>query len=283
MAEPHYSESEIHAIFERAAVRQEAAERAEKASRAGLSLADLQRIGVEAGIDPAHIAAAARDLARPAHEPAPTSFLGMPTELRASRFIPMSVTGEAWEQVVPELRRIFKQDGLSGELGRVREWAMRPSRSSSDRPARVTLTPEGDGTRVEFEQTLKSSAWGLTAGSATYLVVASIIGTLALMGNFSGEMVWLSVLFVAMAVVFFGAAWGGMRLYGRSQEARFEHALDRIELIARNTAAPVSEDVDVTPPLPQQHQQEAPRLDLDALPDVPVTDPSRAPGERTRS
>src|SRR5690606_34000637 len=67
-ADRRYTEAELHAIFERAAKRQEEARRAEAASHGGLTLAELQEIGEASGIDPAHVAAAAAELSAPKPE-----------------------------------------------------------------------------------------------------------------------------------------------------------------------------------------------------------------------
>jgi len=85
-----YTDDEVHAIFERAAARQEEATHAEEASRAGLSLEELKEIGAEAGIDPAHIALAANELAvrgAAAETKADESLLGIPTRIGATRVI----------------------------------------------------------------------------------------------------------------------------------------------------------------------------------------------------
>ena len=90
--ERRYSEAELHAIFERAAKRQEEARHAEAASRGQLTLAELQEIGEASGIDPAHVAAAARELASPV--PAEKRVLGFPAEVRRTRLITGPVTDE---------------------------------------------------------------------------------------------------------------------------------------------------------------------------------------------
>ncbi len=259
MQEHRYTDDEVHAIFQRAAARQEEARDAEEASRAGLTLAELQEIGRAAGIAPAHVAAAALEVRRAVGTdvPATKPLLGMPMGLRAERCLPVAVTDEAWERIVADLRRLFDTDGLGGDVGRVREWTVRPPHGRHDRAPKVTLVPEGEGTRVVIEQRLRSTAVGLLAGSATYAVAALLFGLLLTVGSFDPAVAFLPVLFAVMGLVFFGVSTVSLRAYARRQEAKFERALDRIALIAHD-AAPRAET-----PL------RSPMLGLDGLPDAP--------------
>lgn len=110
-----YTDDEVHAIFEREAARQKEASHVEEASRAGLSLEELKEIGAEAGIDPAHIALAASELAvrrAPAKKEADEAFLGIPTRIGTSRVIRGHVTDDEWERMVVELRGSSAATGL---------------------------------------------------------------------------------------------------------------------------------------------------------------------------
>lgn len=270
-----YTDAEVHTIFERAAARQEEARQAEDASRAGLSLEELQRIGAEAGIDPSHIAAVAADLStRATVRPSPSStFLGMPIELRAERVLPTTVPDEAWERIVPELRRIFKKDGISGEVGRIREWTLSQRQGQSDRPVRVTLSPDGAGTRVEITQGMRGATLGLTIGSGIYVLVAALIGALSIFGTPGEPPIGVGLMFLVFAATMFSAAQFGTRAHAKAQRERFEQALDRIELLTRDAAeVPVAPDV-------ESH----PALDLNALPDAPDSERDASSSWRTRS
>jgi hypothetical protein len=281
MSRYRFTEEEVRAIFERAAVRQEEARRAEEAGRAGLSVEELQRIGAEVGIDPAHVAAAAEEIARRgasgAAPPARTTFLGMPTHLRQTRLLPAPLDDATWERVVADLRRQFATPGLAGEVGRQREWTTAPGSARHGVPVRVTVEPEGTGSRVTIEQSLRRSALPFAITGAAYGVVALVFGVLLAAGALGSDGVIMPVLFAAMALLMFGGAQVGFRLYAARQERRFEAALDRLERIARD-AAPAAE---AAPALPDA----APRLDLDRLPDPeePEEAPTRRASWRTRS
>jgi hypothetical protein len=75
MTDRRYSDEEAARIFERAASAE--AQRPRAPTGQGLTLADLQQIGVEAGIEPALVAQVAHELE---HRPGATArrFLGLP-------------------------------------------------------------------------------------------------------------------------------------------------------------------------------------------------------------
>lgn len=258
-----YTDDEVHAIFERAAARQEEATRAEEASGAGLALEELQEIGVEAGIDPAHIALAASELAvrgASGKKEADEAFLGIPTRIGTSRVIRGHVTDNEWERMVVELRGIFGRDGIAGEIGRVREWTATSSIGKFDRPTKVTLTPRGDDTLVTIKQEMRSQAKVFSIGAGLYLFVAFAIGLASVLGTGAADNppIGVALLFLLVAALVFSGAQIGTRIYASRQREKFDRALDRIELVAREAQPEVLE-----------REFSRPRIDLDALPDAP--------------
>ncbi|MEP0548591.1 MAG: hypothetical protein ABJF88_16770 [Rhodothermales bacterium] len=271
-----YTEHEIHALFERAAERQEQARRAEAASEGGLTLDELQRIGRETGIAPEHIAEAAVELAAAGPTRPAGKMLGMPVEVRRARAVAAPVTDEAWEQMVTDLRKTFKQPGVAGRVGRVREWAT--TTEENRMPVRVSVTPEDGGAHVTIEQSMRSSALGLTAASATFALVALLFGVLFAVGDFEPGVMLLPAMFAAFALLMFGGSRFGFGTYANRQAERFEHALDRIDLIARD-AAPAAERSAVPT---EAEPERAPRLGLDDLPEADA-ESSRPGRSRTHS
>ena len=272
--ERRYSEAELRSIIERAAERQEAVRRAQAAGADGLTLGELQEIGAASGIDPVHIAAAANELARPTSSPKPDTLVGMPTALRQSRFVPHAITDAEWAKIVAELRDTFDESGVAGEVGDTREW-MTQVRRKSGGAIHFTLEPVEGGTHVTVEQSWRGSAWAFTGVSGGYGFAALVLGTLLATGALGASNILMPVLFAIFALVMFGGAQIGTRLYAARQEKRFERALDRIELIARDTAFERA-----APPAVGQHAER--RIDLDAVPDDVETEPVAA-RNRTRS
>lgn len=276
--ERRYSEAELHAIFERAAKRQEEASRAEAASHGHLTLRELQEIGGASGIDPAHIAAAAAELAvaapaKPAH-----TFLGAPTEVERTRVFPGPVSDEAWARMVAEVRRTFDDDGSIGQIGQMREWtAVKRVTTHSGTAMRLALEPLGDGrTRATLRQSVRETTRGFTIASAINAAMALLF--LALGFAADPELFIVALLMGGMALAFAGGTRGWLGYWSGRQEEKFDGVLDRLDLIARDaaTARPrTAPSLDVT--LPRDAE---PRLDLDALPDA---EEGTASAERTRT
>lgn len=126
MSDRHYAQDEIQAIFRRAAERQQAAAHPEE--RAGLTLPELEAIGAESGLDPAHVAAAARDLERIGGPPAPRSLLerlyGTNVRLTVERTLPGAMDDAAWAEAVKALRSAFDAKGTADAVGTLREWSV---------------------------------------------------------------------------------------------------------------------------------------------------------------
>lgn len=284
MSTPHFTDEEVRAIFERAAVRQEEARRAEETGRAGLSVEELQRIGAEVGIDPAHVAAAADELVRRrlagAEAPVRATAFGMPVSVLRTRSVAAPVTDAVWETMVADLRRHFDTAGIAGDVGRVREWTTAPSGRRATAPVRVTVAPEGTGSRVTVEQSFRRSAFPFVIVGGAYSAVALLFGVLLATGALGSEGVFMPVLFAAMALLLFGGAQVGFRLYAQRQEKRFEETLDRLDLIAR--AAEPAERTEAPSALAPPEAAARPVLDLDRLPE-PEAEPARRASRRMRS
>lgn len=256
-----YTDDEVHSIFERAAAKQEEAQRAESASRAGLTLQELQEIGSEAGIDPSHIALAASEVSvRGADTSAEQQQLfGIPTRIGDSRRIEGHIGDEEWEQIVHELRNIFGRDGIAGELGRSREWTVTSRVGRFDRP--VTVIPDEHGTLVTIDQEMKGQAIGLSIGTGVFYLAMALFILLMNLFTASGQPpLGIAFMFLGMAGLFFGGTLEGTRYYAMKQCTKFTRALDRIELITGRTQV----DSDTGP----QREAPQPEIDLEALPDT---------------
>lgn len=115
-----YDDDEVREIFATAALRDGAEARPAPAAN-GLTLAELQDIGREVGLDPVRVAHAAAALDTQALRP--RTSLGMPVEV--TRVVPLAraPTSVEWEQLVAELRTTFRARGRVSSQGGLREWA----------------------------------------------------------------------------------------------------------------------------------------------------------------
>ncbi|HSM35096.1 MAG TPA: hypothetical protein VK837_01755 [Longimicrobiales bacterium] len=240
-----FDDDEIRAIFGHAAERQEQARAAERRSdgegTGGLSLEELQEIGAATGIDPAHIAAAAEGIARGAlvrrgegAVPAPpTAPSGKPL-LHQSR--PISrVDDETWERLVAALRREAKVAGITGQVGRVREWA-KDADSKESTPLTVRVVPDGDHDRLEVTEgteqlyRVPKVLGGVMAGNA------ALIGLLMLlpMGG-SGPPAILPAFFAGIGAAIWGGGTAIARVVSRRKAERLAAVADRLTLLAAKT------------------------------------------------
>ena len=119
--ERRYDEQEIAAIFKQAATDQESAQR-HLPHTEGLTLAELQQIGKEAGITPEFIARSAAAVDRTDLTQPPTRFLGLPISVGRTVDLPGPLSDENWDRLVVELRETFQARGKRQRDGSLREW-----------------------------------------------------------------------------------------------------------------------------------------------------------------
>lgn len=230
MTDHRYSDDEVHAIFTRAADRQEAAETAKAASEGGLTLAELQEIGSEAGIDPDHVADAARALTLRQSEGAVVQ-PSNPWEVCESRTLPGVMPDSAWEQTVGELRDAFKRHGTVSQFGGVREWYSGDDTSS--RTIELRVEPLGEGIRVTLRHDARSQVrqgyWAISLfGFMTVLLTAIMLA-----GSFDPkEWVLVGGFGLSTLLGLIGHPLMNKRRMVK-QSNLFSAVIDRIELIVR--------------------------------------------------
>jgi len=120
--ERKYRDEEVKEIFDLAAARDDA-DRPAVADEHGLTLAELQEVGLEVGMDPERVAEAALVLdSRRDVRPRRTS-LGLPISVGRVIELPRAVTDHEWDILVSVFRETF---GARGEVrfhGGTREWS----------------------------------------------------------------------------------------------------------------------------------------------------------------
>jgi hypothetical protein len=172
MTERRYSDSEIRDIFEHAATPAPTGLHARQES-SGLTLAEIQGIGREVGLDPAAMAAAAGALSARSATPLRHS-VGMPVAVGRVVPLPRALTDLEWERLVSELRAAFGATGRVAVQGNLRQW--------SNGNLHACVEPSGAGYQLRLG-TLKGGArdtnllgiMGVAAGSglAALIVVAA--------------------------------------------------------------------------------------------------------------
>lgn len=227
-----FTDEEGRRILRRAAERQEAAERARLREGETLTLAELESIAEEVGIDRSYVDAAAREVViRRDAGPVDVS-MGLPKELVEVRVLPGTVSDRQWEQMVGVLRESFGRSGIVTQFGDVREWS-----SSSDgrdgMPVHVRLAPTEGGTQLSMSQsTLSVRQVGPIVGGSFGFIAAFLTAFVAV-GDFEPAVWSLPILMLLIAV---GSGLGSTLLgkrWVRSRTALMDSVADKMELIGR--------------------------------------------------
>ncbi|MCU0616861.1 MAG: hypothetical protein MUD17_07260 [Gemmatimonadaceae bacterium] len=209
-----FDDREIAAIFERAGLLQEA-ERHPKAGE-GLTLAQLQEIARDVGLDPTHVAAAARDVAAGTLAPATRrAWFGLPIGVARTIEFHRPVSDAQWSALVVTLRETFDARGRVVSDGPFREW--------SNGNLQALLEPTATGHRLRLS-TRKGNAKARVIIGASYLWLALVFALLGTLGAVSPRAavaapLLLGVLGVATlgATVFGLPRWAALR--GRQMDA----------------------------------------------------------------
>ncbi len=157
MSDQHrYSEKEIAAIFEQAAEAQEEAQ-SHLTHGEGLTIAELQQIGSEAGISPEFIARAAASMVGGSAKPKTTGLLGFPITVEHSVDLPGRLSDNDWDVLVADLRETFRASGKVSRNGSLREW-----RNGN---LHVHVEPTKDAHRLRFRTTKGNAGQSVFIGS----------------------------------------------------------------------------------------------------------------------
>jgi hypothetical protein len=131
----------------------------------GLSLADLEQVAREAGLDPTLIHRAAAELdSRPA-APARSGLLGRPTRFDIERTLDGVVPESEFETMVDEIRRTVGDVGNVSTLARSLAWdSTRGGREARVRRIGVTIVPRNGRTVIRIHESLSALAGELGGG-----------------------------------------------------------------------------------------------------------------------
>lgn len=164
MPDRRYSEDEVAAIFRAATELPEPADTpATGVPAAGLTLAEVQAIGLEAGIGAEAIARAAQLVTSP--PVVSQRVLGLP--FRVSHTVPLHrrLTDAEWERLVVQLREVFDARGTVHVEGSLRGW--------TNGNLHVLLEPAEDGHQLRFRTVNGGAQAGTTLG-LMFLGVAGV-------------------------------------------------------------------------------------------------------------
>ena len=274
----HFSPEAARTIFRRAAEHQEMARAALEANANGLSLADLQSIGAEAGIDPAYIAAAAAELQTDdAEDEVPWWYAGSPT-IEAEAVVPGAITdGPVWAAMVRDLRDTFGTGGVATQIGDTLEWSSEPPTGGAS--TRVTVTPEPHGTRIRITRSKVSAAqFGGMMGGTVGISGLAAGGLIFAVNGFNVAGLLFTVAVMAVGAAIMGLSIPVYRAAVRREQEQFDALMDRLELIALKANAQSAQPEAQTP-----ESNGRPVNGADELGAPPVAESAGTVQERARS
>lgn len=170
--ERRYDDDEVRRIFRMAteAGDSQGSDSTSGGSGTGMTLAELQAIALEAGIEPEQVArVAARLDAVPA--PPPVRQFGVPISAGHSVDLPSPLTDTEWDRLVVQLRDTFHARGRASREGSLRSW--------TNGNLQVLMEPAARGYRLRMRSVSSDLRGRLGAGAG--LIAMGSVGVLVMM------------------------------------------------------------------------------------------------------
>lgn len=158
-----YSEKEVALILRRATEIQRTEPSA--GDRGGLTLAELEEIAAEAGIDLQHLRTAAAEVERGGAKPESLLqevFAGGPFTIRLERRFPGELPEAAFDELVPLIERATEGHGQASSVGKTLTWSSATAGNTSSQQVLVR-SREGE-TLISLEDRLGGLAGALFGG-----------------------------------------------------------------------------------------------------------------------
>ena len=151
-----FRRGELAPLIRRASELQESAR---DAGEGASSLAEIEGIAAEVGIDPRHLRQAAVELRADPASPA-IRLLGGPFQLHRRSVIGGSITDEQWELIVRRLRTLTGSTGTTDRVGGTREWRhVAKDMDMTLTETLVSVRPGADSSTIEVRQTYRGAAF----------------------------------------------------------------------------------------------------------------------------
>jgi len=224
MTERRYGEEEVREIFSLATtggIRDHTLPN----DSAGMTLQELQRIGQEAGIEPARVAQAAGTLdARGRPAPVRRSF-GLPVGVSRVVDLPRAPTDREWEQLISEFRTTFGTQGRTTTSGGIRDW--------SQGNLHISVEPTEHGEQLRLS-TVREDAIALNGLSVVLAGMSALFGAVVAASGKPGKALLILGLFSGMALFAFGANLIRQPRWARERERQMEKLAERaVKLLSK--------------------------------------------------
>lgn len=221
MTAKRFNEEQAAAIFARAAeVEASGRQPSSDPGASGMTLAELQDIGKEAGLSPEAVAQAAASLRTAATRlPAPV-FFGVPIGVARTVALDRPLSDEEWGSLVAQLRSTFNASGKAHSDGGYREW-----RNGN---LRVSAGPAAGGYQVDMRTSRGSARSLMTAGGIMTGMSAALMAVGALSGSMVPGLVADLTPVLTIGVALFGAGVLQIPAWARRRREQFDRIAERL-------------------------------------------------------
>lgn len=256
-----YSDKEIGKLIERAYQLQQ---QDEANQSYGLSVEELQKLAEEMGIQPAYLEKALHEttqlgFAKPKKE---KHFWGIPLSIEDEAVVQGEITDEMWEEIVIRLREIYKQHGISEQVGKTRSWLYRTGQSHEE-VVSFSISSKNGQSKMKLKEQRYNLKIGLVAGGITFAWSVLLL-FIVLFQNLGIHVLWgfLPTIFTLL-LSYFGVKLGLENF--ASEPTKGQQFLKKL---ARKWETNVPKET-VQQATPQISEPQKPLLNLDSLPDMP--------------
>jgi hypothetical protein len=213
--ERRYRDAEVKEIFDRAS-RSGGVERSDPTAESGLTLAELQDVGREVGLEPARIAEAASALERKGGALPSRRLLGLPLTVGRVVDLPRAPTDHEWELLVAELRTTFGAKGAVASSGSLREW--------SNGNLHAFVEPTEHGYRLRLGSLKRSARAAMVFGALGIGFGLLFLGDVWVRGL---EALGPSLVFALSGVGAIASTFVTLPRWAREREGQMEHIAER--------------------------------------------------------
>ncbi len=219
-----YDDQEVARLLERAAELQRAGP---VSAATGLTLAELESVAAEAGLDVAALrqAAAELDVGGGAAATTGTRLAGAPLRLRFERSLPFEVPDDAFDRLLPIVQETVGVRSQVTQAGR--SWSWQASDPESSRRLEVIVAVHGGETTIRIEERFGHLAGGLFGGVLGGFGGVSL-GLYAALASTVGASLLVAAVPVGVVAGTYTACRFGFRSLVRRRESVLRRLLDRI-------------------------------------------------------
>lgn len=227
MTERRYGEDEVREILSLATTGE--TRELLPGESGGLTLYELQRIGQEAGIEPARVARAAETLDARGRVPPVRRSFGMPVGVSRLVDLPRAPTDREWELLISEFRTTFGAQGQATTSGGLRQWSVGN--------LHISVEPTERGQQLRLSS-LKEDGIAFNGLGAMIGALSVVFGSVVAASGKPGKALLIFAMFGGMSLIAFGAnlirlpQWA--RLRARQMEALAQHA---VKLLSKPSGA----------------------------------------------